>query len=114
MAKLNIAQVGCGGMGLHHLYGHVELHPVFNSFDLLAVCDVNASAAEHVASEAEGLGKKPRVYTSFDELPKKERGLDAVDIVTDAGLHHVLALKAFEAGVHVAAEKPMGLTVRAF
>ena len=114
MAELQIAQVGCGGMGLRHLYGEVELKRVFDSFDLVAVCDVNLSAAEHVANEAEkGLGRRPRVYTSFDELLDKETSLDAVDIVTDVGLHHVLALKAFEAGLHVAVEKPLGLTVRA-
>ena len=114
MAELQIAQVGCGGMGLRHLYGEVELKRVFGTFDLVALCDLNASAAEHLASEAEkGLGKRPEVYTSFDEMLEKEKGIDAIDIVTDSGLHHVLALKAFDAGKHVAVEKPMGLTVRA-
>ena len=114
MADLQIAQVGCGGMGLRHLYGQLESKRVFGTFDYVAVCDLNASAAEHVAAEAErGLGKRPHVYTDFDEMLDKETGLDAVDIVTDAGLHHVLALKAFNAGVHVAVEKPLALTVRA-
>ena len=114
MGELQIAQVGCGGMGLRHLYGEVELKRVADTFDLVAVCDLNRSAAEHVASEAEkGLGARPRVYTNFDELLEAEKGLDAVDIVTDVGLHHILALKAFDAGVHVAVEKPLGVTVRA-
>ena len=114
MADLRIAQVGCGGMGLRHAYGEIELKRVFGTFDLTAVCDVNLSAAEHVANEAEkGLGKRPAVYTDFDRMLDEERGLDALDIVTDAGQHHVQAFKAFEAGVHVAVEKPMGLTVRA-
>ena len=115
MAKLKLAQVGCGGMGLRHLYGQVELRQQgFETFDLVALCDLHVAAAEHVAGEAEkGLGKRPRVYASFDEMLQKETGLDAVNIVTSIGHHHVLALKAFEAGVHVAVEKPMGLTVRA-
>ncbi len=114
MPKLKIAQVGCGGMGLRHLYGQIESQRVFGTFDYAAVCDLNRSAADHVASEAEaGLGKRPAVYTDFDDMLDKEPGLDAVDIVTDAGLHHVLAIKAFEAGKHVAVEKPVAITVRA-
>ena len=69
MADLRIAQVGCGGMGLRHLYGEVEERRVFGTFDLVALCDVNRKAAEHVADEAEkGLGARPNVYTDFDEL----------------------------------------------
>ena len=113
MADLRIAQVGCGGMGLRHIYGEVELQRVFGTFDLVALCDVAREAADHVAGEAEeGLGTRPRVYTDFDELLERERP-DAVDIVTDAATHRAVALKAFEAGVHVAVEKPLALTVRA-
>ena len=114
MADLRIAQVGCGGMGLRHLYGEVELQRRADSFDVVAVCDLNRSAAEHVANEAEkGLGRRPTVYTDFQDLLDSEKDLDAVDIVTDVGLHHRLAFMAFEAGVNVAVEKPMGVTVRA-
>ena len=114
MADLTIAQVGCGGMGLRHLYGEVELQRRADSFDVVAVCDLNRSAAEHVANEAEkGLGRRPAVYTDFQDLLDSEKDLDAVDIVTDVGLHHRLAFMAFEAGVNVAVEKPMGVTVRA-
>lgn len=99
---------------MRHMYGQIELHRVLDSVDLIAVCDVNRSSAEHVAGVAEkGLGTRPAIYSDFDELLDKEKDLDAVDIVTDVGQHHVVALKAFEAGVHVAVEKPMAVTVRA-
>ncbi len=114
MADLKIGQVGCSGMGLRHLYGQIESKRVFGTFDYAAVCDLNVSAAEHVAVEAErGLGKRPNVYTNFDEMLDKESGLDAVDIVTNSETHHVLALKAFDAGVNVATEKPLAHSVRA-
>jgi predicted dehydrogenase len=102
-------------MGLRHVYGQIELlQRGFDSFNLVALCDLSESAAGHVAAEAEkGLGRRPGVYTSFDEMLVKEKELDAVDIVTETGLHHILALKAFEAGKAVAVEKPLGLTVRA-
>ena len=40
-------------------------------------------------------------------------GVDAVDIVTDTRMHHVFALQAFDAGVHILTEKPMALTMKA-
>ena len=77
-------------------------------------CDLQSSAAYHVASAAEkGLGARPKVYTNYDEMLEKEKDLDAVNIVTDTRFHHIYALKAFEEGMHVAVEKPMAVTVRA-
>ena len=113
MSNLKIAQVGCGGMGLRHIYGQYELKQNRDSFDMVAVCDLNEGSAEHVANEAEKvLGKRPKVYTDFDLMISKE-SLDAVEIVTDVGIHHSLAIKALDAGLHVSVEKPLGLTVRA-
>lgn len=102
-------------MGLRHIYGLTELaRQGFDTFDLVALCDLHLPATEHVAREAErGMGGRPRLYTSFDEMLEKEAGLDAVNIVTDTRFHHVFALKAFDAGKHVAVEKPLGLTIRA-
>jgi predicted dehydrogenase len=113
--KIRLAQVGCGGMGLRHIYGLRELREKgFDTFELVALCDVHRSAAEYVAGEAEkGVGRKLRVYTDYDQMLSQEKSLDAVNIVTDTRFHHTLALKAFDAGKHVAAEKPMGLTVGA-
>jgi predicted dehydrogenase len=102
-------------MGLRHIYGLKELREKgFDTFELVALCDLHRSAAKYVAGEAEkGVGRKPTVYTDYDQMLSQEKSLDAVNIVTDTRFHHTLALKAFEAGKHVAVEKPMGLTVRA-
>ncbi len=115
MALLQLAQVGCGGQGVRHVYGlGVLRRHGFDTFELAALCDRHRSAAEHVAREAEAeLGLRPRVYTDFQAMLEAERGLDAVNIVTDTRTHHVFALDAFDAGLHVAVEKPMGVTVRA-
>ncbi len=111
---MNLALVGCGGMGLRHLYGLIELRKHFDTFHLAAVCDVYEPAAQHVASvAAEELGDHPTVYTDFADLLRAQTDLDAVDIVTDTRMHHVFAEMAFEAGVHVTVEKPMGLTLKA-
>ena len=115
MGRLQLGQVGCGGMGLRHVYGLIELRERgFDTFDLAAVCDLHQSAADHVAAVAEGgLGTRPRIYTNLDSMLESERGLDALNIVVDTRMHHTFALKAFDAGLHVAVEKPMGLTVSA-
>ena len=115
MAHLQLAQVGCGGQGLRYVYGLAALRRYgFDTFALTALCDLHLSAAEHVACEAEAeLGLRPRIYTDFQAMLEAERGLDAVNIVTDTRMHHPFALDAFDAGLHVAVEKPMGVTVRA-
>ena len=115
MDRIQLAQVGCGGMGLRHTYGLIELKARgFDTFDLIALCDLQSSAADRVATVAEeGLGKRPKIYTNFDQMLDEERRLDAINIVTDTRSHHVFATKALEADKHVAVEKPMGLTVRA-
>ena len=110
---LNIALVGCGGMGLRHLHGFIEHVKHFNSLNLVAVCDVNDAAARHVADVAEEhLGRRPAIHTDFDGMLAAE-SLDAIDIVTDTRMHHVFAEAAFAAGIHVMTEKPIGITMKA-
>ncbi|MFW6175139.1 MAG: Gfo/Idh/MocA family protein [Chloroflexota bacterium] len=111
---MRLALVGCGGMGLRHLYGLMELKKHFDTFQLTAVCDLHEAAASHLAAEAEkALGERPRVYTGFDQMLELEPGLDAVDITTDSRMHHRFAIAAMEAGLHVMTEKPMGVTLKA-
>ncbi|MCI0837277.1 MAG: Gfo/Idh/MocA family oxidoreductase, partial [Chloroflexi bacterium] len=111
---LKLAIVGCGGMGLRHAFAYIELRKHFDSFDLVAVCDRHAESANHVASEVESAtGRRPRVYTDFDQLLATENGIDAVDITTDTRMHHSFAIGAMESGASVLTEKPMGLTMGA-
>lgn len=111
---LELALVGCGGMGLRHTLGFIELAGKFDTFRLTAVCDRHQEAADHIASQVEAaVGKRPNVYTDFDRMLEQQRGLDAVDIVTDTRMHHAFALTAFDAGLHVMTEKPMGITLKA-
>jgi predicted dehydrogenase len=110
---MQIALIGCGGMGLRHVHGISELWSKKKTFQLTAVCDRHEPTAQHVAEEAERLmGFRPEVYTDFSEMLEKEN-LDALDIVTDTSTHHSFAIEALEAGVNVMTEKPMGITMRA-
>jgi predicted dehydrogenase len=113
--RFALALVGCGGMGLRHVHGLAEMRRyASDSLALVAVCDVHESSAHHVAQLAEReLGRLPRVYTDYETMLERERSLEAVDIATDPLAHHQPALAAFDAGLHVAVEKPMAVSVRA-
>ena len=111
---LKLAIVGCGGMGLRHAFAYIELRKHFDSFELVAVCDRHEESANHVASEVEAAtGKRPKIYTDFDQMLTDIDGLAAIDITTDTRMHHSFAIAAMNAGVSVLTEKPMGLTMRA-
>ncbi len=70
--------------------------------------------AEHLADEAEKLlGRRPAVFEDLGQMAAAVRGLQAVDITADAAAHHSVAVAAFDLGLHVLCEKPLGLTVRA-
>ncbi len=110
--SLNLGLVGCGGMGMRHALGYIELRKHFDSFVLSAVCDRHEDAAQGVASAVESAtGHRPQIFTDFDAMLRS--GVDAIDIVTDTRMHHVFALQAFDAGVNVLTEKPMALTMKA-
>ena len=109
---LSLGLVGCGGMGMRHAHGYIELRKHFDSFTLSAVCDRHEAAANGVASVVEdATGHRPQVFTDYEAMLAS--GVDAVDIVTDTRMHHIFALQAFDAGVHILTEKPMALTMKA-
>src|SRR5687767_6313957 len=115
---VNLAIVGCGGMGTRHLHGMAEYasivaglagHPPFR---LLAVCDPNAANASLLADTAAAeLGDRPATFASAEAMLDAIPHLDAVDITTEPRLHHDLAAQLLAAGKHVLCEKPMALTV---
>ena len=102
-------------MGIRHLRGLKQLEGSgMSNVRLVAVCDLKPENALNAASEAEELlGVRPEVYSDLDAMFAQEKHIDAVDIVTEPSVHHILACIAFEAGAHVMVEKPMGITVKA-
>jgi predicted dehydrogenase len=99
MKKIRYGVVGIKGIGQYHVRS-VRENP---KFELTALCDTDE---QHVRSRAATLGVLP--FTSVSEL-LASRAVDAVSIAVP---HHVLALIALEclrAGVHVFVEKPMAI-----
>ena len=115
MDKIRIGLVGCGGMGTRHLYGLRELvQSPFANVELAALCDIRRENAVLAALEAETLlGVKPQIFTELETMVREVPDLDAVDVVTDPSVHHVVACQALELGLHVMVEKPMAITVKA-
>jgi predicted dehydrogenase len=114
MDQVNLAIVGCGGMGRRHLTGLAELaQSAFACVTLQAVCDLNARNAEDLADEAAGLlGQRPRVFLSVAEMVRQTEGLDGADVTVDTGVHHRVATECLDLGLHVQCEKPLALTIR--
>jgi predicted dehydrogenase len=112
--KIPLAIVGCGGMGGRHLLGLKELNDTaLCNVELVAVCDLRADNAEHLADEAEKLlDRRPHVFGDLERMVTALPDLQAVDITTDVGSHHTVACSALDLGLHVLCEKPLALTVR--
>src|SRR6201992_41725 len=114
MDPIAIGLIGCGGMGRRHLRAYAAVAGVSpDEFKLVAVCDPRPDAAAQAAELAEELlGTRPRVFSSHQELIGSGSA-EAVDVVTDPSVHHLVAVPALTAGLHVTCEKPLGITVRA-
>ncbi|MEL6957319.1 MAG: Gfo/Idh/MocA family oxidoreductase [Pseudomonadota bacterium] len=98
MAKLRVAVVGLGKMGLSH-FSMVNAHP-----------DVEAVACDGAGFMVDVLSKNisAPIHKSFDDMLEKEP-LDAVVIATPSRLHAPMVAAAINKGLHVFCEKPFCL-----
>jgi predicted dehydrogenase len=94
----SIAVIGAGYWG-PNLVRNFRASP---HWDLVAVCDLDASRARRVV----GNRSTVEVETSVEALLARP-DIDAVAIATPARTHASIALAAFEAGKHVLVEKPL-------
>jgi hypothetical protein len=94
--RLNIALVGAGKRGRHHLYTIPRIG------NLAAVCDADEKKT------AELLNKLPSVpqYQDFRKMLDQKAGIDAVVVATPDHTHAVIAATAMKRGKHVYVEKP--------
>ena len=99
--KVKVGVIGVGGMGSSHCKKMQEVEEL----ELVAVADVNADRARAVGEE-HGVPQ----FASGGELIAS--GLaDAVLIATPHYFHPPVAVEAFEAGLHVLSEKPIGVQI---
>ncbi|MHA1371820.1 MAG: Gfo/Idh/MocA family protein, partial [Promethearchaeota archaeon] len=97
MTKIKTAVIGCGWFGRAHIRNFANLS------DLVAVCDINETAAQTIAKTYD-----LRAYTDVSELLKNE-SIDAVSIVTPPQFIPKIGIQCAKKGVNVLLEKPCAL-----
>lgn len=114
MEELSIAIVGCGGIANAHVNGYRDLYARgLRVFDIKAVCDISKENAEAKAESVGGFQKRrPEIYGDLEDMLKEE-DVDAADICLPHNVHHNVAARCLEEGLHVLIEKPLGITMRA-
>ncbi len=105
--KINVAVVGCGGMGNYHLDALVQRDDI----NIIAVCDVYKpryeSALEKVQEKMQG---RCRGYQNYREVLDIKQ-LDAVFFATPDHWHTLNAIHACQAWKDVYVEKPLSTTI---
>ena len=95
--KVQAAVVGLGWPGMQHLKGYIA----DSRSEVIAVCDLDKTHAEEVASEY----KIQNVYTNHLEMLENQ-DIDAVSVCLPNFLHAPISIDALNAGKHVLCEKP--------
>ena len=88
MAELNVAVVGCGGIGKVHLARWANV----SGAQIAAVCDVDAATATQTATKYGA-----EAHTEWRELVDRQ-GLDAIDICTPPNQHPDQVIQGARAG----------------
>ena len=104
-----VGLIGCGWYGKSALLRLVQVAPV----SVTALCDVDSrmltEAADLVAERQES-HKRPRLYSDYREMLKKER-LDIAHVATPDHWHALPAIAAMKAGADLYVEKPISVDV---
>ena len=103
MEKVRYGIIGIGGMGSSHARSLAKGE--VPGAVLTAVCDINSDRLEWAK---ENLGADILLFDSADEFFKCQ-AIDAVIIATPHYDHPGLAIRGFEAKLHVLTEKPAGV-----
>ena len=105
--RVNLAVIGCNGMGWSNLRSHLRM----NDVNCVALCDVDdAVLARRKADYAEHRDNAVTTYKDYRKL-LENKDVDAVIIGTPDHWHCRMMVDALEAGKHVYVEKPLANSV---
>ena len=99
--KLNVAVIGLGNMGKHHVRNYSEIENV----ELVAVCDLQKNLTDEFSSKYNCNG-----YTELSAMLNNET-IDAVSITVPTALHYPIAHEVISKKIHVLIEKPICDTI---
>lgn len=102
MVNINFAIIGCGRIAQRHAE-HINN---LENGSLAAVCDIDFSQAEKLASLY-----SCKAYDNIRDL-LDHPGIDVVSICTPNGLHAEHSIMVLNSGKHVLCEKPMAISVK--
>ncbi len=102
--RINIAQIGCGGMGSGDAQGAAS------RTNVVAVCDVDESHAKGLATRLAKNGKTPDVYTDFRKMLQRD-DIHALINSTPDHWHSLINIAAARAKKDVYGQKPLTLTI---
>lgn len=100
--KLNIAGIGCGGMGAG------DLEVLARNANIVALCDVDSQRASKTF-EKHPQAKRFQDFRKM--LDAVEKQIDAVVVATPDHCHAVAAMAAIKRGKHVYCEKPLAHSI---
>lgn len=98
MEVLNIGVIGVGGIGKIH----VGLLKKIPSANLVAIADTNINLLNEISKQY-----KVKGYTSYMQMLKENRNIDAVYIATPPDTHLQITKDMIEFGKHMLLEKPI-------
>jgi hypothetical protein len=99
--KLNVACVGCGGMGANDVANMA-------SENIVALCDVDEARAAPTFKKHPEASKFRDFRKMLDTLDKQ---IDAVTVTTPDHSHYPVAIKAIGMGKHAFVQKPLAHTI---
>jgi predicted dehydrogenase len=108
---VNVAVVGYAhGMGSNNLKNAMK------SDNIIALCDVDESAAAKQARVRQGttpekFPKPPAEYKDYRVMLEKQKDIDAVIVATPDHMHALVAMTAMQLGKHVYVQKPLTRTI---
>ena len=108
---VNVAVVGYAhGMGSNNLKNAMK------SDNIVALCDVDDSAAAKQARARQGttpdkFPRPPAEYKDFRVMLEKQKDIDAVIVATPDHMHAQVAMAAMQLGKHVYVQKPLTRTI---
>ena len=97
--KFRAAVIGCGVIS----YAHLHSLALLDNAEVVALCDVNTSAAEKRKNE---FSLDLPLYTDYKEMLDREKP-DVVHICTPHHLHAERIIEALSRDINVLSEKPL-------